>query len=90
MNPFDRNYFALWLGALLMAMRHIGEEAPMLRSSDSQRRHGAKESGLRWGQSAPRVRCDTRPMAPHRASRRACPESRLAAIKLAPYCLVML
>ncbi|MEE8559778.1 MAG: hypothetical protein V3S88_03605 [Alphaproteobacteria bacterium] len=29
---------------------------------DTQRRHGAKEPGLRWGKSAPRVRCDARPM----------------------------
>ncbi len=29
---------------------------------DPQRRHGAKEPGLRWGESAPRVRCDARPM----------------------------
>jgi len=82
MKPFDRNYFASWIGALLKAMRHIGKEA--------LQRHGAKESGLRWGQSAPRVRCDARPMAPHRASRRACSESRFAAIKLTPYCLIML
>jgi hypothetical protein len=82
MNPFDRNNFAPWLGALLMAMRHIGKEA--------QKRHGAKESGLRWGQLAPRVRCDARPMALHRTSRRACPESRFAAIKLTSYCLIKL
>ncbi|MBT4711620.1 MAG: hypothetical protein HOB82_08865 [Alphaproteobacteria bacterium] len=82
MKPFDRNNFALWIGALLMAMRHIGKEA--------QQRHGAKESGLRWGQSAPRVRCGSHPMAAHRASRRACPESRFAAIKLTSYCPVML
>ena len=36
------------------------------------RRHGAIGPGLRWGKSAPRVRCGTRPMAPHRALRRAC------------------
>ena len=91
MKPFDRTYFAPWnqcesllrsIGALLMAMQHIGEEA--------QQRHGAKESNLRWGQSAPRVRYDARVMAPHRASRRAFPESRFAAIKLTPYCLIML
>jgi hypothetical protein len=56
MKLFDRNYFTPWLDALLMAMRHIGEEAPVLRSSDSQSRHGAKESGLRWGQSIPYCR----------------------------------
>ncbi|MEE9251343.1 MAG: hypothetical protein V3U93_09515, partial [Alphaproteobacteria bacterium] len=49
---------------------------------DAQRRHGAKGPGLRWGKSAPRVRCDARPMLKHRASRRACPENRFAAIKL--------
>ena len=37
---------------------------------DAQRRHGAKGPGLRWGKSAPRVRCDARPMPRHRASRR--------------------
>jgi len=85
MKPFDRNNFALWhgesllrsTGALSMAMLHIGKEV--------QQRHGAKESGLRWGQSAHRVRCNARPMAPHSASRRVCPESRFAAIKLTPY-----
>ena len=55
-------------------MPDIGEEM--------QQRHSAKEPGLWWGQSAPQVRCGTRPMAPNRASRRACPENRLATIKL--------
>ena len=76
-NPFDRSYFASWPDALLLAMRHIGEEA--------QRRRGAKEPGRRWGKSAPRVRCDARPMARHRASRRGPavggPENRFAAIR---------
>ena len=80
METFDRNYFASCtdspLGALLTAMLHIGKE--------TQRRHGAKESGLRWGKPATRVRCDARPMAQHRTSRRACPGSRFAAIKLIP------
>ncbi|MEE9249820.1 MAG: hypothetical protein V3U93_01675, partial [Alphaproteobacteria bacterium] len=49
---------------------------------DAQRRHGAKAPGLRWGKSAPRVRCDARPMLRHRASRRAYPENRFASIKL--------
>jgi len=54
MEPFDRDDFAPWLGAYRMAMWGIGK--------DTQRRHGAKEPGLRWGKSAPRVRCDARPM----------------------------
>jgi hypothetical protein len=45
MKPFDRNYFASWIGALLKAMRHIGKEA--------LQRHGAKESGLRWANRLP-------------------------------------
>ena len=65
-----------------MAMRHIGEEA--------RQRHGAEESGLRWGKAAPRVCCGARPMALHRASRRACPESRIASIKLIPTSQVVL
>jgi hypothetical protein len=54
MEPFDRDEFASWLGALRMAMWVIGK--------DAQRRHGAKAPGLRWGKSAPRVRCGARPM----------------------------
>jgi hypothetical protein len=50
MEPFDRDYFAPWSGALRMSMPRIGKEA--------QRRHGVKEPGLRWGVSAPLLRCD--------------------------------
>jgi hypothetical protein len=41
MEPFDRDDFAPWLGALRTAMCAIDE--------DAQRRHGAKAPGLRWG-----------------------------------------
>ncbi len=34
MEPFDRDYFAPWIGALRMAMPRIGK--------DAQRRHGVK------------------------------------------------
>jgi hypothetical protein len=34
MEPFDRDYFVPWSGALRMAMPRIGKEA--------QRRHGVK------------------------------------------------
>ncbi len=63
MEPFDRDYFTPRLGALRMAMPSIGKQA--------QRRHGVIEPGLRWGVSAPRLRCGARPIAAHRASHRA-------------------
>jgi hypothetical protein len=34
MEPFDRDYFTPWIGALRMAMPSIGK--------DAQRRHGVK------------------------------------------------
>ena len=42
-----------------------------------RRRHShtcAKKPGPRWGNPAPQLRCGARPMAPHRASRRTCPD----------------
>jgi hypothetical protein len=63
MEPFDRDYFTPWLGALRMAMPSIGK--------DAQRRHGVKEPGLRWGVWAPRLRCGACPMREHRAAHRA-------------------
>ncbi len=51
-EPFDRDDFTSWLGAHRTAMRGIGE--------DVQRRLEAKAPGLRWGKSAPRVRCGRR------------------------------
>ena len=40
-------------------------DAPI--SKDAQRRHGVKESGLRWGVSAPRLRCGVCPLRQQRA-----------------------
>jgi len=63
MEPFDRDDFTSWPGADRMAMSGIGK--------GPQRRHGAKAPGRRWGKSAPRVRCDPRPI--RRIARRAAP-----------------
>ncbi|MEE8559932.1 MAG: hypothetical protein V3S88_04400, partial [Alphaproteobacteria bacterium] len=63
MEPFDRDDFAVpfyeisGLGAYRMAMWGF---QILETGKAAQRRHGAKEPGLRWGKSAPRVRCDAR------------------------------
>jgi len=54
MEPFDRDDFVPWPGALRLTMRAIDKGV--------QRRHGMKAPGLRWGKSAPRVRCGACPM----------------------------
>jgi hypothetical protein len=77
MEPFDRDDFASWPGAFRRSMRGIGRE--------TQHRHGAKEPGLRWAKSAPRLCCDARPM--HRIALRAAPcrMNRFGSIESIPY-----
>ena len=84
-NPLTDRDIAPWPGAPRMAMWGIGKEAQRRHCRPfGMGRNGAKAPGPRWGESAPRVRRDPRPMGTHRASMRACPENRFAAIKLIP------
>ena len=52
----------MYLSAALLGLLLATPAADRYIGKDTQRRHGAKEPGLRWGKSAPRVRCDARPM----------------------------
>ena len=54
-------------------------------SSNARRLWRRKALGLRWGKSARRVRCDARPMRPHRASHHACPDEPICRHETAQY-----
>jgi len=54
-------------------------------TSGLQRRGRAKDRGLRWAKSAPRVRCGAGPMRRHRASRRACPDEPISSHEISDY-----
>ncbi|MEE8123456.1 MAG: hypothetical protein V3T93_05075 [Alphaproteobacteria bacterium] len=81
MEPFDRDDFVPWLGAYRMAMWGF---QILETGKDTQRRHGANSSRPAVGRIGSLGSLRRSPDALHRASRRACPENRFAAIKLIP------
>jgi len=76
MEPFDREDFASWPGADRMAMWGIG-----MRPATAPRRESTRP---KVGQIGAPGSLRPSPDAPRRASRRACPGSRFAAIELIP------